>query len=175
MAQVIADRRDVDFVLHEQLNVGALSDHDKYAEFNKKTIDLIISEARNLAIKEIWPTFKEGDEQGCRFENGQVTVPEGFKRAYDLFVEGEWLAMPEDPEYGGQGMPRTVALAAGDYFNGANYAFMMYAGLTHGAALLVEAFGTERQKQLFLKNMFTGKWTGTMLLTNPKPVPTWAI
>ncbi len=168
MAQVIADRRDVDFVLHEQLNVGALSEHKKYAEFNKKTVDLIISEARNLAIKEILPTFKEGDEQGCRLENGQVSVPESFKRAYDLFVEGEWLAMPEDPEYGGQGMPRTVALAAGDYFNGANYAFMMYPGLTHGAALLVEAFGTDRQKKRFLKNMFTGKWTGTMLLTEPE-------
>ena len=88
MAQVIADRRDVDFVLHEQLNVGALSEHEKYAEFNKKTVDLIISEARNLAIKEILPTFKEGDEQGCRLENGQVSVPESFKRAYDLFVEG---------------------------------------------------------------------------------------
>ena len=168
MAQVIADRRDVDFVLHEQLNVGALSEHEKYAEFNKKTVDLIISEARNLAIKEILPTFKEGDEQGCRLENGQVFVPESFKRAYDLFVEGEWVAMPEDPEYGGQGMPRTVALAAGDYFNGANYAFMMYPGLTHGAALLVEAFGTERQKKRFLKNMYTGKWTGTMLLTEPE-------
>lgn len=168
MAQVIADRRDVDFVLHEQLNVGALSEHEKYAEFNKKTVDLIISEARNLAIKEILPTFKEGDEQGCRLENGQVSVPDSFKRAYDLFVEGEWLAMPEDPEYGGQGMPRTVALAAGDYFNGANYAFMMYPGLTHGAALLVEAFGTEGQKKRFLRNMFTGKWTGTMLLTEPE-------
>jgi alkylation response protein AidB-like acyl-CoA dehydrogenase len=150
------------------LNVGALSEHEKYAEFNKKTVDLIISEARNLAIKEILPTFKEGDEQGCRLENGQVHVPESFKRAYDLFVEGEWVAMPEDPEYGGQGMPRTVALAAGDYFNGANYAFMMYPGLTHGAALLVEAFGTERQKKRFLKNMYTGKWTGTMLLTEPE-------
>ena len=168
MAQVIADRRDVDFVLHEQLNVGALSEHEKYAEFNKKTVDLIISEARNLAIKEILPTFKDGDDQGCRLENGQVYVPESFKRAYDLFVEGEWVAMPEDPEYGGQGMPRTVALGAGDYFNGANYAFMMYPGLTHGAALLVEAFGTERQKKRFLKNMFTGKWTGTMLLTEPE-------
>jgi alkylation response protein AidB-like acyl-CoA dehydrogenase len=168
MAQVIADRRDVDFVLHEQLNVGSLSEHDKYAEFNKKTIDLIVSEARNLAIKEILPTFKEGDQEGCRFENGQVFVPESFKRAYDLFTEGEWLAMTEDPEYGGQGMPRTVALAAGDYFNGANYAFMMYPGLTHGAALLVEAFGTQRQKKLFLKNMFTGTWTGTMLLTEPE-------
>ena len=168
MAQVIADRRDVDFVLHEQLNVGALSKHEKFEEFNKKTVDLIISEARNLAIKEILPTLKEGDEQGCRLENGEVFVPDSFKRAYDLFIEGEWLAMPEDPEYGGQGMPRTVALAAGDYFNGANYAFMMYPGLTHGAALLVEAFGTERQKKLFLKNMFTGKWTGTMLLTEPE-------
>ncbi|MFO7714914.1 acyl-CoA dehydrogenase [Desulfosarcina sp.] len=168
MAQVIADRRDVDFVLHEQLNVGALSEHEKYSEFNKKTVDLIISEARNLAIKEILPTFKEGDDQGCRLENGQVFVPESFKRAYDLYVEGEWLAMTEDPEYGGQGMPRTVALAAGDYFNGANYAFMMYPGLTHGAALLVEAFGTQRQKKLFLRNMFTGRWTGTMLLTEPE-------
>jgi alkylation response protein AidB-like acyl-CoA dehydrogenase len=168
MAQVIADRRDVEFVLHEQLDVGALSQHDKFAEFNKKTIELIVKEARNLAIKEILPTFKEGDEQGCRLEDGKVIVPESFKRAYDLFVEGEWLAMPEDPAYGGQGMPRTVALAAGDYFNGANYAFMMYPGLTHGAALLVEHFGTEKQKKLFLKNMFTGKWTGTMLLTEPE-------
>lgn len=168
MAQVIADRRDVDFVLHEQLDVGSLSEHEKFAEFNKKTIDLIVSEARNLAIKEILPTLKDGDEQGCRFEDGQVFVPESFKRAYELFTEGEWLAMPEDPEYGGQGMPRTVSLAASDYFNGANYAFMMYPGLTHGAALLVEAFGTDRQKKLFLKNMFTGKWTGTMLLTEPE-------
>ncbi len=168
MAQVIADRRDVDFVLHEQLGVGRLSKHDTFAEFNDKTVDLIISEARNLAIKEILPTFKDGDEHGCRLENGQVFVPESFKRAWELFLEGEWLAMPEDPEYGGQGMPRTVALAAGDYFNGANYAFMMYAGLTHGAALLVEAFGTERQKKRYLKNMFTGRWTGTMLLTEPE-------
>ncbi len=168
MAQVIADRRDVDFVLHEQLGVADLSEHEKYAEFNKKTVDLIIKEARNLAIKEILPTLKDGDEQGCRFENGQVITPDSFKRAYELFVEGEWLAMPEDPEYGGQGMPRAVALAAGDYFNGANYPFMMYPGLTHGAALLVEAFGTKRQKDLYLKNMFTGKWTGTMLLTEPE-------
>ena len=65
-------------------------------------------------------------------------------------------------------MPRTVALAANDYLVGANYAFAMYAGLTHGAALLVEAFGTDDIKQRFLKNMFTGKWTGTMLLTEPE-------
>ncbi len=167
MAQPIADRRDVDFVLHEQLDVETLSQHEKFAEFSKKTIDLIVSEARNLAIKEILPTQKIADEEGCTLENGKVTVPEAFYRLYDLFCEGEWLAMSEDPQWGGQGMPRTVAMACADYFNGANYAFMMYPGLTHGAGKLVEAFGTDEQKQLFLKNMFTGKWTGTMLLTEP--------
>lgn len=168
MAQVIADRRDVDFVLFEQLEVEKLSEHEKFAEFNRKTVELIISEARNMAVKEILPLQQDGDQIGCRFENGQVTVPESFHRAWELFLEGEWLAMPEDPEYGGQGMPRTVSLAAGDYFNGANYSFMMYPGLTHGAALLVESFATPEVKERFLKNMFTGKWTGTMLLTEPE-------
>lgn len=168
MAQVIADRRDVDFVLFEQLEVEKFSEHEKFADFNRKTVDLIVSEARNMAVKEILPIQKDGDQIGCRFENGKVTVPESFHRAWKLFREGEWLAMPEDPEYGGQGMPRTVSMAAGDYFNGANYSFMMYPGLTHGAALLVEAFATPEIKERFLKNMFTGQWTGTMLLTEPE-------
>ena len=111
MAQQIADRRDVDFVLHEQLNVEELSKHDLFAEFNKKTVDLIVSEARNLAIKEILPTQEAGDREGTKFENGRVAVPESFHKAWELFKEGEWLAMIEDPEWGGQGMPRSVALA----------------------------------------------------------------
>ncbi len=167
MAQVIADRRDVDFVLFEQFGVEALSRHDKYAEFNRKTIELIVSEARNLAVKEIYPTQQEGDE-GCKFENGEVTVPGCYQRPWEMYVEGEWLALTEDPEYGGQGMPKTVAMAANDYLVGANFSFAMYSGLTHGAALLVEAFGTPEIKQLFLKKMFTGEWTGTMLLTEPE-------
>ncbi len=168
MAQQIADRRDVEFVLHEQLKVEDLSKHDLFAEFNKKTVDLIVSEARNLAIKEILPTQEAGDREGTKFENGRVTVPESFHKAWELFKEGEWLAMIEDPEWGGQGMPRSVALAASDYMNGANFAFMMYPGLTHGAGKLVESFGTDKQKELFLKKMYTGEWTGTMLLTEPE-------
>ena len=168
MAQPIADRRDVDFVLYEQLHAEELSKNEKFADFNKKTIDLIINEARNLAIKEILPTQKIGDEEGCKLENGVVTVPEAFHRIYGLIKEGEWVAMTEDPEWGGQGMPKTVSLAAGDYLVGSNFAFMMYPGLTHGAGKLVEEFGTEKQKKLFLKKMFTGEWTGTMLLTEPE-------
>ena len=115
MAQIIADRRDVDFVLYEQLNIEKLSENEKYADFNKKTIDLIVSEARNLAIKEILPTQEASDREGARFDGGKVTVPESFHKAYALIKEGEWVAMTEDVEYGGQGMPRTLALAASDY------------------------------------------------------------
>ena len=165
MAQLISDRRDVDFVLHEQ--VGTV-EHEKFAEFDKKTIDMIVSEARNLAIKEILPTQKLGDEEGCTLENGKVKVPESFHRVYKIFREGEWLAMTDDPDWGGQGMPKTVALAANEYMTGANPSFMLYAGMNHGAARLVEKFGTKEQKHMYLENMFSGKWGGTMLLTEPE-------
>ncbi|MBU0970005.1 MAG: acyl-CoA dehydrogenase [Proteobacteria bacterium] len=162
MAQLIADRRDVDFVLHEQIG---MVDHQLFEEFNKKTVDLIVSEARTLAIKEILPTFKDGDEIGCKLENGKVTVPDSFKRAWKLYCEGEWLAMCDDPAVGGQGIPKTVGCAALEYMVGANSAFMLYYGMTHGAAKLVEAFGDETQQKLYMKKMFAGQWGGTMLLT----------
>ncbi|MBT7091640.1 MAG: acyl-CoA dehydrogenase, partial [Bacteroidetes bacterium] len=82
-------------------------------------------------------------------------------------TEGEWLALTDEPEVGGQGMPQTVASAVREYFVGANFAFMMYPGLTHGAAHLVKEFGTPEQKNIYLKNMLSGKWYGTMLLTEP--------
>ena len=74
MAQVITDKRDVEFVLHEQLEVEKLAKHERFAEFNKKTVDMIISEARNLAVKEMLPVLKIADEEGCKFENGTVKV-----------------------------------------------------------------------------------------------------
>jgi hypothetical protein len=167
MAQLIADRRDIDFVLHEQLEVEKLSSHEAYAEFNRKTMDLIVSEARNLSLKEVLPTNVIGDRKGCEFQNGSVKVPEEFQRVWQLFRDGEWIAMTEKPEWGGQGMPHALSVAATEYLNGANMSMFMYVALTHGAANLVEAFGTEKQKQLCLRNMYSGKWGGTMLLTEP--------
>ncbi|MGD9327249.1 MAG: acyl-CoA dehydrogenase N-terminal domain-containing protein, partial [Desulfobacterales bacterium] len=105
MTQVIADRRDIDFVLYEQLQTEEMTGLDKFKDFNKKTFDMIVTEARSFAIKELLPTNAEGDKQGLGFENGQVKVPECFHRAYDLFVEGEWTSLTEDPEWGGQGLP----------------------------------------------------------------------
>ncbi|MEH0022273.1 MAG: acyl-CoA dehydrogenase [Desulfobacter sp.] len=168
MAQSIADRRDQEFVLHEMLSASDLAEHEVFEEFNKKTMDMVVKEARNLAVKEVLPTNKEGDEQGCVLENGKVIIPESFHKVYDLFCEGEWVAMCDDPDYGGQGMPRVLAVAAGELLTGANCALLMYPGLTHGAGKLVEEFGTEAQKKTYLKNLYTGKWAGTMCLTEPE-------
>jgi hypothetical protein len=168
MAQQIADRRDVDFVLHELLNVEQFSKYEKFAEFNKKTVDLIVNEARNLAVKEILPTNKIGDEKGVVFENGQVKVPEEFHRAYQLYREGEWVGTSESPEWGGQGMPKTLSMAVSDYLLGANCSLNLYVGLSVGAGHLIENFGTQEQKELFLKKLYTGEWMGTMLLSEPQ-------
>lgn len=168
MTQSIADRRDQDFVLHEMLSASDLAEYECFADFNKKTIDMTVTEARNLAIKEILPTLKESDTQGCTLKNGKVTIPESFHKPYALFCEGGWVAMCDDPGYGGQGMPQVLALAAGEMFTGANTAFLMYPGLTHGVGKLVEHFGTNEQKKNYLENLYTGKLAGTMCLTEPE-------
>jgi hypothetical protein len=168
MAQLIADRRDVDFVLFEQMDIEKLAHTKQFKEFNKKTVTMTVTEARNFAIKEILPTNTEGDREGCVFEDGKVKVPASFKRIFRLLGEGGWIATIDDPAVGGQGMPTVVANACAEYFCGANCAFMIYPGIAHGAGKLIETFGTEKQKALFLDKMYSGKWGGSMFLTEPQ-------
>ena len=168
MAQVIADRRDIDFVLYEQLDTEALVKHPRYAEFNKKTFDLLVNEARNFAVKEILPMLADSDKNGARFENGRVITPDAYKKAYKNFCQGEWIAMSEDPEVGGQGVPHTVSQAALDYLIGASFAFIAYGMAGHGTAKMIEIFGTPKQKELYLGKLYSGAWGGTMVLTEPE-------
>jgi len=165
MAQVIADRRDIDFVLYEQLEADQIGKHPRFDGLNRKAFDLMINEARTFAIKEILPTYADGDREGVRFDGGKVAVASCFHRAYRLFKEGEWMAMTKPVEVGGQGLPHILAQAASEYFIGANYAFATYMILASGSGKMIELFGTPMQKRLFLKNLYTGKWGGTMLLT----------
>jgi alkylation response protein AidB-like acyl-CoA dehydrogenase len=167
MAQLIADRRDVDFVLFEQLEAEKLCAYERYREFNRKTFDLVVDEARSLAIKEILPTLAPGDREGLVFADGRVRVPECFHRPYKLYVEGEWTAVTADPEVGGQGLPHLIAQAVGDYHLGANYAFTLFGWSGFGAGEMIEIFGTPQQRQMFLKPMYSGRWGGTMVLTEP--------
>jgi hypothetical protein len=168
MAQVIADRRDIDFVLYEQFDVESLLACDRYRDLNRKACDMVIDAARDFGIKEILPTYAAGDREGVNFEAGKVTVPECFRRPHRLFVKNEWIAMTEDPDLGGQGLPHVIAKAANEYLVGANFAFTAYATLGHGAGKMIELFGTPEQKALFLKKLYTGQWGGSMLLTEPE-------
>jgi alkylation response protein AidB-like acyl-CoA dehydrogenase len=165
MAQAIIDQTDLDFVLFEQFKIDRLREYEQFADYNRKVIEMVVKEARHLAVKEVLPTSKIGDEKGCRFENGIVLLPKAFKQVWKLLAEGEWFVPNADPDWGGQGMPKSVALAAKDYLNGANMALTMIGGLSHGAAHVLEAFGTSEQKQLYLEKIISGEWAVSMHIT----------
>jgi hypothetical protein len=165
MAQLLVDRRDVSFVLHEQFAAGELGKYEQFAEVNPKIMDMVVQEARNLAIKELLPTNRTGDEQGCSFRDGQVYTPEGFQRAWQLLVDGEWIALDCSPEYNGQGMPSIVMQSAWEYLLAANMAFMMAPIMNHGAGKVLEAFGTPEQKETYLRRIYSGDLGATMMIT----------
>jgi alkylation response protein AidB-like acyl-CoA dehydrogenase len=165
MAQQIADRRDIDFVIWEQMECEQILRHELYKEYNQKSCEMIISEARALAIKEVLPTLAEGDAQGVRFENGTVKVPECFHRVYDLILEGEWNNLSVSSAMGGQGAPTFLAAAAAEYFMGANWPLYCYATMGNGTADLIQLYGTEEQKHTYVNKLTSAVWGGTMLLT----------
>jgi len=165
--KLLADERDLKFVLYEQLRVQELCKHPKYAEFSEELFDMVIEQAEKLAEKELYPINKIGDQEGCRFEKGIVKVPEAFHKAYRLYCEGGWIAISDPPEVGGQGLPFVLANAALEFFSAANWALIMYPGLTHGAARLLQKYGTPDLQDIYMYKMFSGEWGGTMCLTEP--------
>ena len=165
MAQVIADKRDIDFVLYEQMELETIIKSETFEGQNKKMFDMIINEARKFSINEILPLNEEGDKVGLKFENNKVTVPESFHKAYQLLKDGEYIAMSEDEKYGGLGLPQMISLATQEYITGADFSFSVFGSINHGSGKMIELYGTEEQKQLFLKKMWTGQWGGTMALT----------
>ncbi|MEJ2039906.1 MAG: acyl-CoA dehydrogenase family protein, partial [Desulfosarcinaceae bacterium] len=151
--------------LHEQFQLENLSQYAVFSDFNKKVIEMIVTELRNLSIKEILPTNKPGDTEGCRYESGSVSTPTGFKAAWEKLGQGGWFAPAQNVQWGGQGIPNTLNVIAQNYLFGANMSLLMVAGLNHAAGEIVETFGTEEQKKLFLRKLYSGEWSSTMQLT----------
>ncbi len=163
----ISDPRDRRFVLFDQLKVEELCKYDKFKDYDRETFEMVLSEAEKLSENVLWPLNKTGDEQGCTFKDGEVKTPEGFKQAYDQYVEGGWITPSDDPEWGGQGLPQALSTACHECFHGANSSFSNYPNLIHGAGILLYKHGTEEQKQKYLTRLWSGEWAGTMCLTEP--------
>ena len=162
--------RDMQFVMHELLNVTAdLKTIPRHADIDVDTINAILEEGGKFASEVIFPLNISGDTEGCTHDKvtHAVTTPKGFKEAYHKYIEGGWAALSCDPEYGGQGLPLVVNQCFYEMMNSANQAWTMYPGLTHGAYAALAAHGTEEQKKTYLHKMTSGEWTGTMCLTEP--------
>lgn len=167
MSNLLVNARDQQFILFEQLNIGNLFENEKYADLSKEVVLMIQNEAEKLALNVLMPIYAEGDREGCTFKDGKVSVPASFHDAFRKYVAAGWLCPTESPDVGGQGLPVIVATACMEALFAANFPFLMYSGLTHGAAKLIEQYGTEEQRNKYMFNMYAGAWTGTMCLTEP--------
>ena len=160
--------RDMQFVLHELLCVtDELKALPKHADIDAATINAVLEEAGKFAAEVLAPLNLSGDTQGCTLDTAthEVRSPQGFKEAYAKFVEGGWPALSADPAFGGQGLPHVVNQCFFEMLNAANQAWTMYPGLSHGAYEALRAHGSQAQKQMYLPKLTSGRWTGTMCLT----------
>ena len=162
-----APQRDMQFVLHEMLEVEEnYQQFPKYADqFNRDLINQYLEAAADFSENEIAPINQSGDHEGCHLDQGVVTTPKGFKEAYQKYVELGFTSLTADPVYGGQGMPTLLRIAISEMLCASNWSWAMYQGLSHGAMRTLEHHGTEQQKQTFLTKLIAGIWTGTMCLT----------
>jgi alkylation response protein AidB-like acyl-CoA dehydrogenase len=165
----LVDSRDVHFVLFELLEIEKLGSHPAFADFDRDVYEEIVQLAERIAVNDFYPTNREGDKTGVSYDpqKKEVKTPDIFKAAYKAYVDAGFTNITGDPDEGGMGMPVTIGHACEEYFSAANGSLLGYPGLTHGAADLIKNFGTDEQKRLYLGKMYSGKWGGTMCLTEP--------
>ena len=169
MPEYKAPLRDIRFVRDELLN---FPEHYKSLpacqDATPDVVQSILDEGAKFAEEVLAPLNRVGDEEGCTWsEGGVVKTPTGFKEAYKQYVEGGWAGLASPTEYGGQGLPESLALSLGEMIGQANWSWGMYPGLSNGAKRTIFAHGSDEQKKIYLTNLTTGNWTGTMCLTEP--------
>ena len=161
--------KDTQFVLSAIVGLDKYSNLPGFAEATPDVVQAILEEGAKFCENVLAPLNLPGDQQGCtRHADASVTTPDGFKAAYEQFVEGGWGTLMADADYGGQGLPHVVGTAFAEYMSSANMAFSMYPGLNEGAQAAIMAVGSDAQKRTYLPKMVEGRWTGTMNLTEPQ-------
>jgi len=159
--------RDMRFVLEDIVGIDHLKDLG-FEDLSGDLIEAVLREGGKLASEVIAPLNRSGDLEGAVLENGAVRTPKGFAAAWAAYAEGGWGSIDGDPDYGGQGLPHTLAMAGVEMVQSANLAFSVCPLLSAGAIDAIGQHGTPEQKALYLEKLTTGAWTGTMNLTEPQ-------
>ncbi|HPO21420.1 MAG TPA: acyl-CoA dehydrogenase [Smithellaceae bacterium] len=171
MASLWIDERDIKFQLHEVFNIGeTLLGKGRYTDHDVEMCNMVLDQAQKFAEVEIAPTYPDEVHRKpveAVFKDGKVFAPEAYHRLYKLYCEGGWMTTADSPEVGGQAFPFIIGAACANMFLAANQAFLMYPGLTHGAARLVEDHFQHPLRDIILEKMYSGVWAGTMCLTEP--------
>ena len=168
MSTYAAPLKDMRFVLNELAGLAEVAKLPGFEEATADTVDAILEEASKFAAGVLDPLNRPGDEQGSVWQDGAVAMPIGFRAAYRQFIEGGWNALPLDPDWGGQGLPKLVATPVEEMWIAANMSFSLCPLLTQGAIEALILRGSDHLKSTYLRKMVEGTWTGTMNLTEPQ-------
>ncbi|MFC3727296.1 acyl-CoA dehydrogenase [Neoaquamicrobium sediminum] len=164
-------RAPVDEIAHTLKHVaglGAALDAGRLGDLSEDLVDAILGEAGRFATDEVTPLRKIGDEHGAVLKDGAVTTPPGWKDLYRRWTEGGWNALTGPEDFGGQGLPQMLSVAALEMWNSGSMAFAIGPTLTMGAVEALEKHGSEELKATYLEKLVSGEWMGTMNLTEPQ-------
>ena len=162
-----APQKEALFVMNELLGYEKHYADLGFTDATPDMVEAIFSEAAKFAENVLAPINANGDEEGCKWEDGDVTTPKGFKEAYQQYVDGGWTGMTHPEEFGGQALPYSLSSVMAEWFSSANHSWAMYPGLSQGCMETLKEHGTAEQQKMFLHNLVGGSWTGTMCLTEP--------
>jgi len=165
----LVDSRDVRFTLFEMLEIEKLNRFEHFKDFDRSVYEDTLKLAEEIAFEQFFPSNVDGDRIGLKFDaaKNEVKVPESFHKAFNAYLEAGFHILQFPQEIGGMGLPNAIATAAAEYFNAGNTALTMYCGSISGAIQIIQTFGSEEVKNMFIPKMVEGKWGGTMCLTEP--------
>src|SRR3954470_10110093 len=159
-ANPLISDRDVDFLLYDVHDVGALTALPAFAEHSRETFDLLLGSVRRLARDVLFPAYRAMDQEPPRFVDGRMRVHPLMRGIYAQQAQLGLINAMSDAKHGGQGLPSTIYTVASTYLMAANTTAAGYVGLTAGAAHLIETFGSDALKARFMKPMHEGRFTG---------------